>query len=76
MPKGDVHVVYRKDQKKWAVEVTGNSRASSLHDKKAPAETAGTKTAKSNRSELSIHGKDGKIQEKNTYKKDPFPPRG
>ncbi|MEQ9568321.1 MAG: DUF2188 domain-containing protein, partial [Pseudomonadales bacterium] len=26
--------------------------------------------------ELYIHGKDGRIRERNTYGKDPFPPRG
>jgi hypothetical protein len=76
LAKGDVHVNYRRDDSKWAVEVEGNSRASSLHETKGPAEKAGRNAAKGNRSELFVHGQDGKIQERNTYKKDPFPPRG
>jgi Uncharacterized protein conserved in bacteria (DUF2188) len=74
MTKGDVHVTYRDEGDKWAVEVEGNSRASSLHDSKAPAEKAGRLTAQENRSELVVHGKDGRIQERDTYR--PYQPQG
>jgi hypothetical protein len=76
MAKGDVHVVWRKDDSKWAVEKEGASRASSVHDKKESAERAGRENALNERSELLIHGQDGQIQERNTYKTDPNPPRG
>jgi hypothetical protein len=76
MAKGDVHVVWRDDDSKWAVEKEGISRASSLHDTKESAAMAGRENAINERSELLIHGKDGKIQERNTYKQDPYPPRG
>ena len=36
MAKGDVHVVWREEQVKWAVEKEGASRAGSLHEKKLP----------------------------------------
>ena len=32
--------------------------------------------AQNQRSEVLIHGKDGKIRERNSYGNDPFPPRG
>ena len=76
MANGDVHVVWRADESKWAVEKEGTSRASSLHDQKESAARAGRQNALNERSELLIHGKDGKIQERNTYKQDLYPPRG
>ncbi len=76
MPKkGDVHVVSREDNR-WAVEVEGNSRASSLHDSQTAAASAGRTLAKRNESELLVHGKDGKIRERNTYGKDPRSSKG
>lgn len=32
--------------------------------------------AKRQETELVIHGRDGRIREKSTYAKDPFPPKG
>ena len=32
--------------------------------------------AKSYKSELVIHGRDGRIQDRDSYGRDPFPPRG
>jgi hypothetical protein len=54
----------------------GSSRASSLHDTKDEAQTAGRESAISEHSELLTHGKDGKIQQRNTYGHDPHPPAG
>jgi hypothetical protein len=77
MPKqGDVHVVYAKAAKTWKVEVTGNKRASGSHATKPPAVAQGRQLASRNKSELVIHTQDGKIGERRTYGKDPFPPRG
>ena len=70
MATGDVHVTYRIDEEKWAVEVEGNTRASSLHDTKVPAEQVARAKAQENQSELVLHGKDGEIQERNSYKRD------
>jgi hypothetical protein len=76
MATGDVHVVWRDDEAKWAVEREGGGRASSLHDQKDAAVEAGRQVAMNEQAELLIHGEDGKIQERNTYKRDPYPPRG
>jgi hypothetical protein len=76
MPKkGDVHVVHRPDQRKWAVEVEGG-RARSTHATKAEAERAGREVARKNKSELLIHRRDGKISERNTYGHDPRRSKG
>ena len=77
MPKqGDVHVVYTKPGKTWRVEVTGNNRASGSHATKPPAITQARRLASQNKSELVVHKRDGKIGERRTYGRDPFPPRG
>jgi uncharacterized protein DUF2188 len=76
MAQGDVHVLWREDEARWAVEKEGTSRATSLHETKDAAEQAGRRAAITESSELLVHGRDGKIQERNTYKTDPFPPPG
>jgi ribosomal protein S18 acetylase RimI-like enzyme len=76
MPKqGDVHVVHRSDQGKWAVEVEGG-RTRSTHGTKTEAEHAGREVAKRNKSELLIHRRDGKITARNTYGHDPRRSKG
>lgn len=73
--KGDVHVV-QGDKGGWDVKVEGTSGARSHHRTQDNASGAGRKVAKSNKSELLIHGRDGKIRERNTYRGDPYPPKG
>jgi Uncharacterized protein conserved in bacteria (DUF2188) len=75
MPKkGDVHVVPKGE--KWQVEVEGNDRAFSTHDTQAEAIPRGRQMAMRNESELLVHGKDGKIRERNTYGRDPKSSKG
>jgi hypothetical protein len=77
MPKqGDVHVAYYKAPKAWRVGVTGNKRASGSYATKPPAVAQGRQLATRNKSKLVIHNQDGKIGERRTYGRDPFPPRG
>lgn len=77
MPKmGDVHVVYRKAERLWAVEVTGQGRASGRSPTKQPAVDLGRRVAERNHSELYIHGQDGEIQRHDSHGGDPYPPRG
>lgn len=45
-------------------------------DNQAEAIEWGKQVAQNQKTELYIHGKDGKIREKNSYGKDPFPPKG
>lgn len=68
------HIVPHKGG--WAVKGEGNTEASSVHPTKQSATDAGRKVARDQNSELVIHGKDGKIQSKDSHGKDPFPPRG
>ncbi len=73
MSKTNVHVVPRDG--KWAVAREKSDRDSSHHDTKADAVDAGRATARRDHVELVIHGKDGTIQDKDSFGPDPFPPR-
>lgn len=61
---------------KWAVRVPGASRVGSIHDTQQDAIKTAISGAKSAGSEVVIHGRDGKIRDKNSYGNDPFPPKG
>jgi hypothetical protein len=68
------HVV--KPDGGWAVRRAGASRDTSHHVTQSEAIGAATQIAKNQKSEVVIHGEDGKIRDKNSYGNDPFPPRG
>lgn len=68
-----VHVVPHKDG--WAVRREDAERVSSVHSTKDKAVDQGRDTARQDRTELVIHGKDGRIQDKDSFGSDPFPPR-
>lgn len=60
----------------WQVKGAGNSRATIRTETQAQAIEKGRTIAKNQGSELCVHGRDGKIREKNSYGNDPFPPKG
>ena len=60
----------------WAVRKAGATRASSIHKTQAQAIAAGTEIARNQRTELYIHGSDGRIRERNSYGQDRHPPKG
>lgn len=68
------HVVPHKNG--WAVKAEGNKQASSVHSTQKEAIKQARQEAWSNRSELFIHGKDGRIRERDSHGNDPFPPKG
>lgn len=72
MPRrSNVHV--SKDGAGWKVTRAG-SRISS-HRTQANAIHAGKKTARQGEVDLVIHGRDGRIRSKDSYGRDPHPPR-
>lgn len=73
MAKKNVHIVKHKEG--WAVKKEGNDRASSVHTTQKQAIDVGRGAAQAERSELVIHGRDGKIRDKDSFGNDPFPPR-
>ena len=60
----------------WAVRGTGNWRATSVHGTQREAISAAREVAIRQGSEMLIHGENGRIRERNTYGKDPYPPKG
>ncbi len=67
-----IHVVKRGDD--WAVKQNGQVQGT--HPTQANAAAAARMLGKIVHGEVSIHGKDGAVREKNSYGKDNFPPRG
>lgn len=67
------HVIPYGD--KWAVRGEGNNRPSSIHDTQSEAIEAAKEIAISQRSDLIIHRMDGRIRERDSYGKDPLPPK-
>lgn len=70
----NVHVVRRNEG--WAAKKEGAKRASVITPTQAEAIDAGRKIARNAGSELVIHGRDGKIREKDSHGQDPYPPKG
>lgn len=70
----DQHVVPRGSG--WAVHGAGNSRDTSQHTKQSSAISAARDIAINQRTEVVVHGRDGRIREKNSYGNDSFPPKG
>lgn len=73
MPKNQ-HVVPHKDG--WAVKSEGAEKAGSLHRTQVAAIEKAREVSKNQGSELFIHGRDGRIRERDTHGNDPFPPKG
>lgn len=74
MAKKGQHVVPANGS--WSVRSAGASRASGTFSTQKEAVDAARDIARKQGSELYIHGKDGRIRERSTYGKDPFPPKG
>ena len=69
------HVTPHKDGG-WQVKGAGNDRATVRTETKQEAIDAARTITRNQGTELVIHGKDGKIQSKDSHGNDPFPPRG
>jgi hypothetical protein len=74
MSKKGQHVVPSADG--WKVRKAGSPKASSTHATQKEAIAAATRIARNQKTELYIHGRDGRIRERNSYGNDPYPPKG
>ena len=74
MSKSGQHVVPNAGE--WSVKRAGALRATSTHATQSDAVKAATQIARNQGTELYVHGKDGRIRERNSYGKDPHPPKG
>jgi Uncharacterized protein conserved in bacteria (DUF2188) len=61
---------------KWSVRRGGAERASGVYLTEKEAIARATEIAKSQKTELYIHGKDGRIMERNSYGRDPASRKG
>lgn len=73
MTRRNQHVVPHEDG--WAVRSAGSQRATSVHDTQGEAIAAGREIARNQGSELFVHGRDGRIRERDTHGHDPYPPK-
>src|ERR1700731_1469565 len=75
MTKGrNQHVVPRGGG--GAVKAEGGQRASSIHGTQREAIDRGREVSRNQRSELFVHGRDGRIRERDSHGHDPNPPKG
>ena len=74
MTKRNQHVV--PHDKGWAVKPAGGSKASSVHGSQQAAIDKAREIARNQESELFIHGRNGRIRERDSHGNDPYPPKG
>ena len=68
------HVVPRGNQ--WAIRKGGAERVTRRFNTQAEAITAAREIARKQKTELYVHGRDGRIRERSSYGNDRFPPPG
>jgi hypothetical protein len=71
--KPGIHTVPHKDG--WANVREGGKRALSVHDTQAEAAKSGRDVARKDKTEHSIHNRQGQVRERNSYGNDPNPPK-
>jgi uncharacterized protein YdaT len=74
MTKRNQHVVPRDGR--WAVKGAGSARATVVVDTQREAAERAREIARKHGTEVLIHGRDGQIRERDSFGKDPFPPKG
>lgn len=60
----------------WAVKREGASKASSVHTTQEAAWNEARRLARGSGGEAYLKGQNGQIRARNTYGKDPYPPKG
>ena len=74
MSRKSQHVVPRDGR--WAVRKGGSDRVTRSFNTQQEAIEVARNIARNQETELYIHGRDGRIRERNSYGRDPFPPKG
>lgn len=72
--KRNQHIV--PHQEGWAVKGEKAEKASSVHSTQREAIEQGRKISQNQGTELFIHGRNGRIRERDSHGKDPNPPKG
>lgn len=73
MRKRAIHVIPCDD--KWAVKTAGATKPAKVTPTQSAAIQKGIQMARNARTELIVHRQDGTIRSKDSYGKDPLPPR-
>lgn len=60
----------------WAVKKVGSTQATKTFATQDKATVFARNLAKKQRTELFVHGRDGKIRDRSSFGRDPFPPKG
>ncbi|WP_276947499.1 DUF2188 domain-containing protein [Haematobacter massiliensis] len=60
----------------WAVRGAGAQKVTSVHATQRDAIGHARQISQNQQSELLIHGRNGQIRARDSFGKDPFPPRG
>jgi len=76
MAKLKSHHIVHNPKGGWDVKKGSSEKASKHFDKKEDAVNAGREISQNQKTELFIHGKDGKIQRRDSHGHDPHPPEG
>ena len=74
MSKRNQHIVPHPGG--WAVKPEGGDLASSVHPTQQDAIDRGREVARNQGTVLLIHGRDGRIRERDSHGHDPYPPKG
>jgi len=74
MAKKGQHVVPRGD--KWSVRKAGAGKVTGTFTTQKEAINEARKIAINQRTELYVHGRDGRIRSRDSYGNDPHPPKG
>jgi uncharacterized protein YdaT len=74
MAKEGQHVVQAGG--KWVVRKSGSARSTGTFDTQKEAVTRAREIAKNQKTEVYIHGRDGRIRQRDSYGSDPHPPKG
>ncbi|WP_416046972.1 DUF2188 domain-containing protein [Cupriavidus basilensis] len=68
--KGDIHVMPAIGRR-WAVDVESTEQSVVFYDTQQDAIAAGREKASRHHVELLIHGLDGRVRERSTYRRNP-----
>ena len=74
MIKKSQHIV-KNPKGGWAVKKGGSTRATKVFDTQQAAIGYGREIARNQKAEFYVHGKDGRIRNKDSYGNDPHPPK-
>ena len=76
MPNKDNFWTSPREDGRWESQREGSQRPSRVFDTQREAWDYSRDRARTNGGEAYLQGRDGQIRERNTYGKDPYPPKG